>query len=448
MVGVLDGEGSSPIQPNPHVTVIQSTAPKEDANIMLRLVHGLFQLESETSSSVVLVSKRTSSVIFVQNADTKTHQAPTVPLIVSQEQIQAAQRICNDVDNVSVEFTRNVATNSRMGDCTLCKIRLPGSFVLLTPPSLAGTPKGRILLAMALTKSLQEFDSYIQEEIETTGSGDSSELVEIQVEQESNNGSAIMEEQDYPIAKFPTLAVNVMEKNGDFITGFPINSQEAIPVETDLFKGKMLMLLKPLHPQDDPYWNERLFSKKKRRFVFQLQGKFKRVPQGTLYAGGEISNQMKLGLVAKGICGLLLKFVKAVAPDTHYSFGDNNDKEKPHIVVPAWSFFERLVVTEPGQEPPSLGDEFVESKESMDARKSGKSKAEWNTEDTYSMSFFTMYLDFAKWQVVQVPVTSDIDLKTFWGNSFLRIVLFENTTPEKDGRHLQKDNTYYFAIEV
>lgn len=448
MVGVPDENGSSPIQSNLHVTVIQSTMPKEDADAMLRLVPGLFQLESETSSSVVLVSKRMSSVslIFVQNADT-THQAPTVPLIVSQEQIQTARRVCNDLESVSVKFTRDVAANNRMGDCTICKIRLPGSSVLLTPPSLTGTPKGRVLLTMALTKSLDEFDSYVQEEIETTGSGDS-ELVEIQVEQESNNGSAIMEEQDYPIAKFPTLVVNVLEKNGDITTGFPINSQESVPIETDLFKGRMLMLLKPLRPQDDPYWDERLFSKKKRRFVFQLQGKFKRVPQGTLYAGGEISNQMKLGLVAKGICGLLLKFVKSVAPDTHYSFGDNNDKEKPHIVVPAWSFFERLVVTESGQEPPEMGDEFVESKESMDARKSGKSKAEWNTEDTYSMSFYTMYLDFAKWQVVQVPVTSDIDLKTFWGNSFLRIVLFENTTPVKDGRHLQKDNTYYFAIEV
>jgi hypothetical protein len=257
-----------------------------------------------------------------------------------------------------------------------------------------------------------------------------------------------MEEQEYPLAKFPSLAVSVLEKNGEITTGFPINSQDAVPVETDLFKGRMLMLAKPVHPEDDPYWHERLFSKRKRRFVFQLQGKFKRAPQGTLYAGGEISNQMHLGLVAKGICGLLLKFVKAGSPDTHYSFGDSKDKEKPHIVVPAWSFFERLVVTKPGMEPPELGDEFVETEEAMAARKNLKSQPHWNTEDTYSMSFYTMYLDFAKWQVVQVPVTSDIDLKTFWGNSFLRIVLFENTTPPKDGRHLQKDNTYYFAVEV
>lgn len=145
---------------------------------------------------------------------------------------------------------------------------------------------------------------------------------------------------------------------------------------------------------------------------------------------------------------LTLDASKSVARDTHYSFGDSKNKEMPHIVVPALSFFERIVVSKPGQDPPQMGEEFEETKESMAARMNGKSDIQWNTEDTYSMSFYTMYLDFAKWQVVQIPVTSDIGLKTFWGNSFLRIALFENATPPTDGRHLVKDNTYYFAVEV
>jgi hypothetical protein len=40
------------------------------------------------------------------------------------------------------------------------------------------------------------------------------------------------------------------------------------------------------------------------RYVFQLilqiQGKFKRQPRGVLYAGAEVSEPMKLGLLAKG----------------------------------------------------------------------------------------------------------------------------------------------------
>jgi hypothetical protein len=270
---------------------------------------------------------------------------------------------------------------------------------------------------------------------------------EVTFSQESSGEAIVKAEPPVPVIQ--SLAVSLLQKNGTLQPDFPLNSREAVLVETDLFVGRMLMIVRPIDPeQDDPYWNEKIFSKRKRRVVFQLQGKFKRAPTGTVYAGGEISHQMRLGLVAKGICGILLKLVKSVAPDTHYSFGDNGDKERPHIVIPAWSFFERLVVTKPGEEPPELGQEFVEAVESVAARKNAKSKAHWNTDDTYSMSFFSMYIDLVKWQVVQVPVTSDIDLKTFWGNSFLRIVLYENTTPLKDGRHLQKDNTYFFAIEV
>lgn len=425
-----------------NVTIIQSSLPMQDAETVLKLFSDLFELESSTDESVVLTSTSSTSLFFL-HANPTTHAV--IPLIASNEQVETARELCDDSEDVQV--------NSRLGDCTLCLVRLKGgSSLLLTPTSLAATRHGRVVLTRALIKSIGGDESSKGEESDVTESGDG-DFDDIQIERESSeesNGGAIMEEQEYPLAKFPSLAVSVLEKNDTITTGFPINSQDPVPVETDLFKGKMLMLLKPVRAEDDPYWTERLFSKKKRRFVFQLQGKLKRVPEGTLYAGGEISNPMQLGLVAKGICGLLLKFIKSVAPDIHYSFGDSKEKEKAHIVVPAWSFFERLVVTKPGEEPPEMGsgEEFDEPKESIEARASGKIKANWNTEDTYSMSFYTMYLDIAKWQVVQVPVTSDINLKTFWGNSFLRIVLFENTTPAKDGRHLQVDNTYYFAIEV
>jgi hypothetical protein len=288
--------------------------------------------------------------------------------------------------------------------------------------------------------------------IDVVSSVEQNGFVQVPVSQESpivneplTNGTAIMEAEP---PKFPSLAVSLLEQNGTLQPGFLLNSREAVLVETDLFVGRMLMILRPIDPDDDPYWNDRIFVKRKRRVVLQLQGKFKRAPIGTVYAGGEISDQMRLGLVAKGICGILLKLVKSVAPDTHYSFGDNGAKENPHIVIPAWSFFERLVVTKPGEEPPELGQDFFEPEESVAARKNLKSRAQWNTDDTYSMSFYSMYMDLVKWQIVQLPVTSDIDLKTFWGNSFLRIVLYENTTPKKDARHLQKDNTYFFVIEV
>ena len=39
----------------------------------------------------------------------------------------------------------------------------------------------------------------------------------------------------------------------------------------------------------------------------QLQGRFKRLPRGVLYLGGEITERLTLGLVAKSLANVLLK---------------------------------------------------------------------------------------------------------------------------------------------
>jgi len=227
-----------------------------------------------------------------------------------------------------------------------------------------------------------------------------------------------------------------------------LNTQSPIPFETDLFQGEVLFLVKPSKPEEDPYWHDRMFSKKKRRIFVQLQGKFKRKPVGTVYAGSEVSDPMKLGLVTKGICSILLKLVESFNSNVHYSYGDA--KEFAHIVVPAYTFFENIVATPPGQEAPAMGDSFGESKESKAARKAGKGFGEWNTEDTYSLEFYSMYIDLAMWKLVNLPVSRDIGLGSFWGNSFLRIVMYEAPPVDTKGkqRHLKDALKRHFTFKV
>jgi hypothetical protein len=162
---------------------------------------------------------------------------------------------------------------------------------------------------------------------------------------------------------FPTLDVKYTS-TGDQLVPFQVNSQLEIPVETDLFVGKMLLIIQPTNPKDDPYWDERIFSNKKRRLVMQLQGKLKYEPQGPLYAGMEISDPMKLGLMASGICNIILKFIQNFDSNLHYSFGD--DVQKAHMTALAETFFDELIVTPPGQEPPTVSrDEFVRITQSL-----------------------------------------------------------------------------------
>jgi len=259
------------------------------------------------------------------------------------------------------------------------------------------------------------------------------------------NGKSIMEEKVEPIhtlPKFKTIRVSL----DDGISSYPLNSRVAIPFENDLFCGKILIICKPINPEaDDPYWNERIFSKKRRRIIMQIQGKFKRQPRGLLYFGGEVSEQMKLGLVGKGMSNLLLNFMRSFVKDLSYSFG--NKKEVAHITAPAWFAFDSIIVTPPGDSLPALGSiEFPESKAAVAARRSSDGSGSWNTTDTFTLSFHSMYIDGPTWRLVEIPFAPSLDLRTFWDDSFFRFVLYDNDSDSR--KQMLADNEYFFRVQV
>jgi hypothetical protein len=269
---------------------------------------------------------------------------------------------------------------------------------------------------------------------------------------------------------------------------FVANDPDGHPFETDLFAGRLLLVMRPEQPALDPYWNDRMFATKKRRILVQVQGKFKKNPRGTVYAGAEVSDPMQLGLLARGLSNVLLRIVEGFNPGVHSSFGmrrrnnsnkkngnddDEQDEEKAHIVVPAYSFFERFVATPPGQNPPMLGSELEESKESLARRRNPTAALAYrfNTTDTYTFAFYSMYVDLPRWQLVNLPIPrGDVSLKTFWHDSHLRICMYEKVTTTAVDRsaapnisvssgaagllssqkqpHLHKDNRYAFILQV
>lgn len=119
-----------------------------------------------------------------------------------------------------------------------------------------------------------------------------------------------------------------------------------------------------------------------------------------------------------------------------------------HIVVPAYRFFERLIVTKPGETPPTMGEPFNEPPESVKARKSSNAVGEWDTVNTYSMSFYSMYIDLPTWSVVRIPMSNDMPLSTFWGKSALSICFYDRVAPNSVEKHLPKYNNYGFVVRV
>lgn len=163
------------------------------------------------------------------------------------------------------------------------------------------------------------------------------------------------------------------------------------------------------------------------------------------------------------IAGVGLNWAKASNKDLSYSFGGADGLEKPHMVVPAHTFFDRVVVTKPGEVLPSLMDVLSESEESIQRRRSKSQTFSdpydphsespgwmWNTTDTYSFSFYTSNVDLPTWTLLNMPGFDDIHLKTLLGSSKLRLVIYENAASptQSNQRHLQQSNRYLFALQV
>jgi len=418
---------------------LESSNPNADAEDVLRLLPNQFRMEefSDGKELVVLVPRADScggTVIFLVPKDSKLSTAASATLVVSQE----------DVDAVLKNNSSNDVSALKGDNFTGAVIRIRGgSSMLLFPISILSSTRGRQTLAHFTTAT--EWSKYLTKD-DNDGSFAVVPLVnDYDATGDDDDGKVVIQQMSQ-LPKFPSLSVSILQQNDQMTSDFPLNSPVGIPFETDLFTGEAVFITRPIDPKTDPYYYERIFSKKKRRVILQIQGKFKRVPTGTLYAGGEISDPMKLGLFTKGLSNLLLKFVKSFASDLHYSFGDAAGIEKAHIAVPALQFFDSIIFTKPGEIPPPISEIFVESNESIKARMNNTNEENWNTTDIISLGFNTMYLDVPTWRVVSIPLTRDLDLRQFWGKSLFSMVLYETETDTKR-RHVCKNNQYFFKIQ-
>lgn len=391
-----------------------------------------FVSEHDGSSCILVDAERSRTVLLIPAATSST-----ATWVCEENEIQAA------VGKRDSVVERRILNDT----IVVAEIQLPsGGKVVMIPPTLVQTREGRRELMSLLNRPLTDVPSGPESNGETESEKTAQEE-RMNEDSAASVGPGVSE--SLPTAtlpKFTSLDVQLLRKAGKFDPNFPTNSRNPVEFETDLFKGKVLLLIRPTDPDEDPYWSERLFAKKKRNVVLQIQGKFKRKPKGKLFLGAEISQKMKVGLLTRGLLGLLIRCLERFFSDLRYSFGDTEGLEMPRVAAPAHSSFERVAVTPRGEVPPTISeDPFPESKEASSARRKAKNW-DWNMEDTYSMTYYSMYIDLPTWHLVNLPMSGDINLRTLWSDSFLRIVLYEKTGKQQP--HLQKYNNYAFAIQV
>ena len=263
----------------------------------------------------------------------------------------------------------------------------------------------------------------------------------------------------------PALEISEMLLNnsnnkmqGDVVQGQAIwpNSDEPIAFENDLFRGKVLFLLRT--EPESPKWHH-LFAGRRRLFWVQLQGQFKVQPVGTVYIGGEVPRKMKLGFVTNTLVRILLSVLNCLVVGLHYGLGHvypkdvvaPEDEELPHLSFPLQSSVDEFICTRAGDTPPALGtDGLGESTDARARRKAGTQRYEFNTSDTYSFSFFSFFIDFERWKVVNVPGMPDTSLSTFWDTMPLRIVAYSLKAPtgHRHDRHVAGQKQYYLCLQL
>ena len=98
--------------------------------------------------------------------------------------------------------------------------------------------------------------------------------------------------------RFASLELSVLDPHrdldggdgGDGGTPFAANSRAPIPLESEFFSGHVLLLLRPetLEPADDRRYASHFEATGMRPFEMQVQGRFRQLPRGALYLGGEV----------------------------------------------------------------------------------------------------------------------------------------------------------------
>lgn len=235
---------------------------------------------------------------------------------------------------------------------------------------------------------------------------------------------------------------------------FPNATRNPFPLDTDYFKGYMLVLIRTPdtdNVQDVKGTSENeaavtYFRDKQRRFEFQFQVKLKKIPTGRVYFACELTETLKMGMIQRAFVSAAMAFVKSTNPNFHYSLSGTPESpdgrwECPHMAFPVEEGMNRVITTPPGEQPPDLGEELFESDSSLKRRKKGL-QVEWNMQDIYTFSLWSAYVDFLDWRCLNLPGIRPFSLSNVIGSQPIILALYE-LLPENKGSDTDQSKHHY-----
>jgi hypothetical protein len=249
----------------PQVSVIPSAEPSKDAFTFAKIFVGFERSVVETPNSVTLVASNNKTIVIFCKVE-KFGSLPAVLLV--DDNLLSPLAAVQDLSGVEIMASDDFSASEKVF------LRFDGGGTLLVSsklfePSrladwLANGPTGGSLKNLTIAKTTMAVQELAFEGIQSPEVGKPATPVQettMNYTRTNDNGKSIMEEQSpQKVPKFPTLQVTL---NG---TKFPLNAPVPVRFENELFQGKVLLLLRPIDPpKDDPYWNDRVWAKRKRR---------------------------------------------------------------------------------------------------------------------------------------------------------------------------------------
>jgi hypothetical protein len=247
-----------------------------------------------------------------------------------------------------------------------------------------------------------------------------------------------------------------------------------VKIDNEYFTGQVMLLIRTPDVDDAkehvpkgeiPRRISEYMKGYKRRFEFQFQIKYKKVPTGPLFLTCEVEEPIKISKWTKGLAGFLLGMIGRINSGFHYSWGvaiDDADPElvrtgeyeKTHLSFPVEASMDRVVITKPGETPPQLGHGLHETPESVRRRRRmGFGSVDWNVDDTFTMCLWNAYMDWITWKTMNVPGCRPFPLSNVTGHLPVYLCVYELTdiTPQEYRRekppHNQNQLRHYARME-
>jgi len=216
------------------------------------------------------------------------------------------------------------------------------------------------------------------------------------------------------------------------------------PFETECFEGTVFLAHKPPPGLGIPFEFEDLLEGRGApipKWELQIQGRFKVIPEGTVFFGAELwDSPMQLGVLTRALCRVILDFgvslLKKRGVELRHCFGDDTGA-RPVLAFPL-SGADRIFCSDSPVSLPIQGDSRcgVWSQDSTgNWIETDKSSLKFEPGQYMTFLFATARVDWTSW-TFRIPGIGALNLEQFWGKQAVHIVVFDEAGKHKSDRRL------------